>query len=191
MICCDHVLMGDFLLFVLNLTRICYVRSRLRDGPVNWESANTEIKRGESGESRGCRESLSLPFSFFPPRLLFAWLFLSRLPHYLSNWNRLLPKLVCEPGVDIKVTGKYSYVLYAVTLTTQKSLLGASLSLSHTLIDPPSKGSNLILIFPRSIPVIFVWESLRVCVPLSFHSTYRLKHLWKLSFIKIYRKTSN
>ena len=144
--------MGDFLLFVLNLTRICYVRSRLRDSPVNWESANTEIKRGESGESRGCRESLSLPFSFFPSRLLSAWLFLSRLPHYLSNWNRLLPKLVCKPGVDIKVTGKYSYVLYAVTLTTQKSLLGASLSLSHTHIDLPSKGSNLILIFRGASP---------------------------------------
>ena len=31
----------------------------------------------------------SLPFSFFPPRQLFACLFLSRLPHYLRAWNRL------------------------------------------------------------------------------------------------------
>ena len=33
--------------------------------------------------------SLSLPFSFFPPRQLFANLFLSRLPNYLRAWNRL------------------------------------------------------------------------------------------------------
>ena len=33
--------------------------------------------------------SPSLPFSFFPPRQLFACLFLSRLPHYLRAWKRL------------------------------------------------------------------------------------------------------
>ena len=35
------------------------------------------------------KDGVSLPFSFFPPRQLFACLFLSRLPHYSRAWNRL------------------------------------------------------------------------------------------------------
>ena len=41
--------------------------------------------------------SLSLPFSFFPPRQLFACLFLSHLPYYLRAWNRLATVRVPRP----------------------------------------------------------------------------------------------
>ena len=49
-------------------------------GPLNWESANTKIKREETGERL-------FPFSR-PPT--FACHPLSRLPYYLSAWDRLL-----------------------------------------------------------------------------------------------------
>ena len=50
--------------------------SRLRDSRVSWiEKANTKIKRVETGES---------------VRQLSACLFLSRLPHNLRAWNRLI-----------------------------------------------------------------------------------------------------
>ena len=45
--------------------------------------------RRPRASNRGIHD-LSLPFSFFPPRQLFACLFLSRLPHYLRAWNRLI-----------------------------------------------------------------------------------------------------
>ena len=35
----------------------------------------------------------NLPFSFFPPRQLFACLSLSHLPHYLRGWNTLVSVL--------------------------------------------------------------------------------------------------
>ena len=41
--------------------------------------------------------SLSLPFSFFPPRQIFACLFLSHLPYYLRAWNRLATVRVPRP----------------------------------------------------------------------------------------------
>ena len=48
----------------------------------------------KSGWKRVVKEmmtsSLSLPFSLFPARQLFACLSLSRLPHYRRAWNRLL-----------------------------------------------------------------------------------------------------
>ena len=51
-----------------DFTRICYVRSRLRDSPLNWESVNTKRKPGGIwGEQRGRRLSLPSQFSFFPP----------------------------------------------------------------------------------------------------------------------------
>ena len=69
-----HVLMGDFLLFVLNLTRICYVRFRLRDSPLNWESANTRINRGGNWREQW-RRKLSPFFFLFPAAPAFPGLF--------------------------------------------------------------------------------------------------------------------
>ena len=59
--------------------------SRLQHCRVRWiKKARTrkkyERKWGEKGR----------PFSFFPPRQRFVCLSLSRLPHYLRAWNRLL-----------------------------------------------------------------------------------------------------
>ena len=52
------------------------------------------------GRRRSLKEiitcSLSLPFSLFPPRQLFACLSLSRLPYYLRAWNRLYLKMHCR-----------------------------------------------------------------------------------------------
>ena len=42
-------------------------------------------QRDETRKRKG-----ELPFSFFPPRQLFACLSLSRLPHYLRGWNTLV-----------------------------------------------------------------------------------------------------
>ena len=41
------------------------------------------------------------PFSFFPPHQLFACLFLSRLPHCLRAWNRLVDGLCCGSALSL------------------------------------------------------------------------------------------
>ena len=54
----------------------------------------------EVGGRRSLKEiftgSLSLPFSLFRSRQLFACLSLSRLPYYLRAWNRLYLKMHCR-----------------------------------------------------------------------------------------------
>ena len=106
----DHVLMENFLLFVFFFIRICYVISRLRDSPLNWESANTKRKPGGIwGEQRGRRLLLPSQFSFFlppPPPQLFEGFFFRVFPTIWEPGTGSLPKRihwkmfrhqVCEP----------------------------------------------------------------------------------------------
>ena len=96
----------SFLCVFKDCTRICYVRSRLRDRPGNWESANTKVKPGGIwGEQRGRRLSLPSQFSFFPPRHFSRAFFFRVFPTIWepgtgslskrTHWKLFPP--VCEP----------------------------------------------------------------------------------------------
>ena len=47
-------------------------------------------KKNTHKEKKKQKRGESLSFSYFPPGQLFACLSLSRLPHYLRAWNRLI-----------------------------------------------------------------------------------------------------
>ena len=107
---------------------------------------------------------------------------------YKSDGDALRLALGCtlQILVSLKVFGMESYyicpfryrlVLYiekvtknALTLTTQKSPLGVSLSLSHTHIGLPWWFN---VNFPTSIPVTFIWEYLAPLHPRADVVTYR------------------
>ena len=77
--------------------------------------------------------------------------------------------------VSLRAVHELKFAKKAVTLTSQKSPLRVSLSLSHTHFGLP-QGFDVNVNFPTNIPFTFIWKSSRY---LPTTSAYKLGRFWR------------